>query len=308
MILAVLLSACGKTTSESTQTGQSGTITISGAFALYPMMTRWAEEYQKLYPDVQFDVSAGGAGKGLTDALAGAVDIGMVSRTVTQEEQDKGAYPIAVTKDAVFPVINSSNPAYSEIMAQGITRDMFIKIFITGEITTWGEVIGDPSVVDEIHVYTRSDACGAAEMWAKFMGGVQDDLVGIGVNADPGILQAVISDPLGIGYNNLGYAFDLSTGLPTAGATAVPIDLNENRTADPDEVADTLETAVELIASEKYPSPPARLEFLVTNGKPEGLVQNFIVWILTDGQSFVAEAGYVQLTDVQIEESLGLVR
>ena len=50
------------------------------------MMTRWAEEFQKTYPQVQFDISAGGAGKGMTDALSGAVDIGMVSRTVKDEE------------------------------------------------------------------------------------------------------------------------------------------------------------------------------------------------------------------------------
>ena len=89
---------------------------------------------------------------------------------------------------------------------------MFRRIFITGEITTWGEVIGDPKVTEEIHVYTRSDACGAAEEWAKFLGGFQEDLLGIGVNADPGLLDAVLNDPLGIGYNNLGYAFDLESG------------------------------------------------------------------------------------------------
>ena len=59
----------------------SGTINISGAFALYPMMTVWAAEYTKLNPGVQFNVQAGGARKGMTDTLAGAVDIGMVYAT-----------------------------------------------------------------------------------------------------------------------------------------------------------------------------------------------------------------------------------
>jgi phosphate transport system substrate-binding protein len=70
----------------------SGTITISGAWALYPMMMRWSEEFTRSYPDVQFDISAGGAGKGMADALAGAVDIGMVSREIHPEEIDKGAF------------------------------------------------------------------------------------------------------------------------------------------------------------------------------------------------------------------------
>ena len=105
---------------------------------------------------------------------------------------------------------------------------MFVKIFVTGEVTTWGEVVGDASITDAIHVYTRSDSCGAGEMWAKFMGSyTQEDLQGIGVDGDPGELQAVSNDILGIGYNNLGYAFDLTTGNTTEGTLVVPIDVNE---------------------------------------------------------------------------------
>jgi phosphate transport system substrate-binding protein len=287
----------------------SGTITISGAFALYPMMTRWSEEFQKVYPNVKFDISAGGAGKGMTDALSGAVDIGMVSRTVTDDEIAKGAYPIAVTKDAVFPTINAKNPVVDQLLAKGISKEMFIKIFITNEVKTWGEVVGDSTNTDVIHVYNRSDACGAGEMWAKFMGKyTQDDIQGIGVNGDPGELQAIANDPLGIGYNNLGYAFDLTTGKPTAGTLAVPIDVNNDGKVSSDELADTLANAVELIASGKYPAPPARLEYLVTNGKPTALVNSFIGWILTDGQKFVGEAGYVNLSSDQIEEALGKLK
>jgi phosphate transport system substrate-binding protein len=287
----------------------SGTITISGAFALYPMMTRWSEEFQKVYPNVKFDISAGGAGKGMTDALSGAVDIGMVSRTVTDAEIAKGAYPIAVTKDAVFPTINSKNPVVDQLLAKGISQEMFVKIFITNEVKTWGEVVGDPTNKDEIHVYTRSDACGAGEMWAKYMGSyTQDDIQGIGVNGDPGELQAIATDPLGIGYNNLGYTFDLTTGKSTEGTLAVPIDVNADGAVSSDELADTLANAVELIASGKYPAPPARLEYLVTNGKPTALVNSFINWILTDGQQYVGEAGYVTLSSDQIEEALGKLK
>jgi phosphate transport system substrate-binding protein len=324
-VAVLLLSACGNTaaatteaTTAATEAGATvpptqdtlqGTITISGAFALYPMMQRWAEEFQKVHPNVQFDISAGGAGKGMTDAISGAVDIGMVSRSVKDEEKEQGAYGVAVTKDAVFPVINAQNPVAADIMKTGITQETLVKIYITGEIKTWGEVVGKPEITDEIHVYTRSDACGAGEMWAKFLGDKkQEDLLGIAVNADPGVLEAVIKDPLGIGYNNLGYAFDLSTGKAVEGAIVVPIDVNTNGTADADEIADTQAKAVELIATGKYPSPPARALNVVTKGKPTGLVQAFILWILTDGQQFVGEAGYVQLTPDQLTESLNLVK
>src|SRR4051812_36078828 len=78
-----------------------GTISISGAFALYPITVKWAEEFRKLHPNVKFNISAGGAGKGITDALSGLVDIGLASRDINPEEIKKGAYTVYVTKDAV---------------------------------------------------------------------------------------------------------------------------------------------------------------------------------------------------------------
>jgi len=305
----LILSACGKTTPSPQADTLQGTITISGAFALYPMMTLWGDEFQKLHPNVHVDISAGGAGKGMTDVLSDAVDIGMVSRDVKPEEESQGAYAIGVVKDAVFPVVNASNPVIAEIMANGIEKDVFRKIFITGEIKTWGEVVGRPEITDEIHIYTRSDSAGAADVWAQYLGGKgQADLLGIGVNGDPGLLDAVVKDPLGIGYNNLGYAFDQSTGELPSGAKVVPIDANQNRVADPDEILDTLSKASAAVASGEYPSPPARVLNLVTKGKPAGLVQAFISWILTDGQALVPEAGYIQLPAESLNESLDKVK
>ena len=56
----LLLSACA----ESPTRGQAGrnkptAISVSGAFALFPMMTVWAEEYEQSNPDVTFDIQAG---------------------------------------------------------------------------------------------------------------------------------------------------------------------------------------------------------------------------------------------------------
>jgi phosphate transport system substrate-binding protein len=313
-VISMLLSACGTaapapTVAAAEPAKLSGTISASGAFALYPMMTRWAEEFQKLHPDVQFDVSGGGAGKGMTDALSGAVDIGMVSRKVKPEEEAKGAYSVGVVKDAVFPVVSAKNPVIADILARGITKETFAKIFLTGEIKTWGEVVGKPEIKDEIHVYTRSDAAGAADVWSQFMGGkAQADIKGVGVNADPGLLDAVIKDPLGIGYNNLGYAFDLSTGKLPTGAVVAPIDADGNGKADEVEVIDTLVKATDAVSSGKYPSPPARILNFVTKGKPSALVQAFIQWVLTDGQKFIPEAGFVALTPDQLAESLTKVK
>jgi phosphate transport system substrate-binding protein len=305
IIPLILFTGCNQADAPNeSEINLEGTITISGAWALYPMMIRWQEEYQKLYPNVMFDISAGGAGKGMADALAGAVEIGMVSREIYPEEIEKGAFWIAVTKDAVFPTINEKNPVWEDINNKGVTSDDFKKIFVTGEITTWGQVVGRDELTESIHVFTRSDACGAAATWADYLGAVQEDLLGVGVYGDPGLLDAVIKDPLGIGYNNLNYIFDMKTGLPVAGAWVIPIDINNNGVVDSDEIFTTKAKAIEAVATGRYPSPPARELNLVTQGKPTGLVKSFITWILTDGQRYVDETGYIALPSEKLDEEL----
>jgi phosphate transport system substrate-binding protein len=311
MVASLLLTACGSTTSknDSSTDTLSGTISVSGAFALYPMMTVWADEFHKIHPDVEFDVQGGGAGKGMTDTIAGAVDIGMISRDIKDEETAQGIFWVPVTKDAVFPIVSAENPVAEQILAQGISQEIFNKIYITGEITTWGEVVSDSTITDEIHVFTRSDAAGAAEQWSKFSGGkAQEDLKGIGVNGEPSILDTVIKDPLGIGYGNLNSIFDLSSGNTVPGIIIPPIDIDKNGKADAVEIYKVKEDAFGAVANGIYPSPPARFENLATMGKPEGLELAFIDWILTDGQQYLESAGYVPLTPEQQAESLAKLK
>jgi len=310
-IAALVLSACG-TSAPAANTGSdelSGTISVSGAFALYPMMTVWAEEFQKIHPKVEFDVQGGGAGKGMTDTLAGAVDIGMISRAIKPEEESQGAYWVAVTKDAVLPIISADNPVKEQLQTKGITKEVFGKIFVTQEIKTWGEVVGDPSITDEIHVYTRSDSAGAAEQWAKYAGGkAQDDLKGVGVNGEPAMVDTVIKDPLGIGYGNLNSVFDMASGNLVTGVMVPPIDINGNGTVDAGESYKVKADIFNAVSQGTFPEPPARFEFLATKGKPAGLVKAFIEWILTDGQQYLESAGYVPLTAEQQAESLNKLK
>jgi phosphate transport system substrate-binding protein len=307
LILPIVLSliSCRSSVNNTEQSDDlKGTITISGAWALYPMMIRWSEEFQKLHPEVMFDISAGGAGKGMADAVSGAVDIGMVSREIFPEEIEKGAFWVAVTKDAVFLTINENNPVWEDIYKKGISREILVGIYITGEITLWGQVVDRPEVVEPIHPFTRSDACGAASTWAEYLGGNQEDLLGIGVYGDPGVLDAVIKDPQGIGFNNLNYAFDFDSGLPIHGAKVVPMDINSNGVADPDEIYDGKEAAVNAVAMNNYPSPPARDLNLVTQGIPVGLTRTFIEWILSEGQQYIEEMGYIVLPQGKLIEEL----
>ena len=128
----------------------------------------------------------------------------------------------------------------------------------------------------------------------------------MGVYGDPGLAEAVKKDTLGIGFNNINYAYDSKTKLEVEDLKVVPIDLNGNGQIDEDEdFYDSRDSIVNAIATGRYPSPPARMLHLVSNGRPgRKVVLEFIRWILTDGQKYVAEAGYINLTDEKIAEEL----
>ncbi len=296
--------------------GQSDNkIAISGANALQPMMEIWAREYQILHPEITITVTGGGAGKGMTEALAGMVDIGMVSREIDDAEIEQGAFWVSVAKDAVFATMNVNNPVKDSILLKGVTREQLEDIFTNtmGErtIKTWGQLVNDTSLSNKnIVVYTRQDACGAADMWARFLGITykQDNLTNaadVAIIEDSPLRDAVATNKYAIGYNNLNTAYNIQTKEPYSDILIIPIDFNENGIIDDDEnFYGTSTEVVGAINANLYPSPPARDLHLVTRDSFTGITKEFVYWILTDGQQYVLSSGYVQLSAEIINEQI----
>lgn len=303
LALAILAASCAS------QKKKDQTISLSGAFALYPLVVKWTEEYQKVNPDIRFNVSGGGAGKGMADALAGTVDLGMFSREISAEEKARGVWWVGLTIDAVVPTINAENPFLAGIRKKGLTQREFASVFTDATQKDWNELLSTGKPVSKesaVIVFTRSDACGAAETWAKYLGGKQENLTGIGIYGDPGLAEAVTKDKLSIGYNNTAYVYDINTGKKRPGMEVVPIDINGNGILDPDEdFYGSFYDVLDAIATGRYPAPPARELYFVAKGKPQKqATRDFILWCLTDGQKFVTEAGYVPISNGKINEYL----
>jgi phosphate transport system substrate-binding protein len=127
-------------------------------------------------------------------------------------------------------------------LARGLRREDFANIFISGSVTDWKQLFPETTVSEDtsIKVYTRSDASGAADVWAEY------------------IDEKAQEDLLGIGFNNVGFAYDPGTLEPLSGLLIIPIDLNENGVIDPEEDFYARRDGVTgAIADGIYPSPPA---------------------------------------------------
>lgn len=282
-LLLLLVTGCSR--------NKRNTINISGAFALYPLTVQWAEAYMEENPEIRINISAGGAGKGMADALAEMVDLGMFSREPAPEELQNGAWLITVACDAVIPTINNAFAGDSEYLHTAVTRNQFIELFLNEETRS----------KEDVHIYTRSDACGAAATWARYLGATQEELQGTAVFGDPGLADAVKNDPKGIGFNNMVYIYDITTRQCYPGIKPLPIDLNENGTLDEEEnFYSSIDEVMEAVKNGVYPSPPARNLYLVAHGKPtKEITIDFLKWIMTTGQSYVNKAGYVMLSENQ---------
>ncbi|MCL2413181.1 MAG: substrate-binding domain-containing protein, partial [Bacteroidales bacterium] len=302
LLIAVMIffSGCGR---------RANTITISGAFALYPLMVMWAEEFRAENPHIQIDISAGGSGKGMTDVLANLSDIAMMSRSIHAPEIERGAIVFPVAQDAVVAIINTNNPLLKDILARGITQEIGEQIWIRQTIRTWGDFLEINHPLP-MNVYTRADACGAAQVWASWFGKAQEDLGGISIFGDPGIVQAVQNDPNGIAFANLAFVYDFVTGLLNSNIAVIPIDSDGNgMICDAENFYGTREQIVDAINAGLMPSPPARNLYLVTNGIPTNPnILKFLKYIHTDGQRLNVPVGFVEISEKTAQETLELLK
>jgi phosphate transport system substrate-binding protein len=90
------------------------------------------------------------------------------------------------------------------------------------------------------------------------------------------------------------------------GIRVLPIDLNGNAQIDPNEdFYQDRDQIVQAIAENAYPSPPARDLHLVSQGRPKRkVVIEFIRWVLSSGQKYIPESGYINLTEQKLQDEL----
>lgn len=266
-------------------------VTLSGAFAIYPTAIAWGEEFQKIHPDVKIEVSAGGAGKGAADCIAGLIDIGMVSRDPDPSELEKGIKAIPICHDGVYVIINEKNSFIQEFLEKGLTREILNALYIEKKEMTFEEILQINSQSrNPVNIYTRSDSCGAAATFAKFLGKFnQENLDGIGVNSDPQMINAALNDVNGISYANFSYVFS-KDGKIFQGIKVIPIDVDENRKIDESEKITTREETIKAINAGIYPI--TRKNFFLVKGEPKGMVKEYIKFCIGEqGTKILEECG-----------------
>jgi phosphate transport system substrate-binding protein len=315
-ILSVIIFAgCHNTDSGSGTVSQEdsdkailkGQITISGAYALYPLINEMAADFMELNPGVKIEVSGVGTGEGIADLLAGKVNLAMISRPLSDEELDKGIWSIPVAKDGVAPIVNAKNPQIDKLLSQGLSPEEFMRLFTSETSMTWKDVLEGGSN-EKVDVFIRSDQSGAAEIWSAFFYKKTTDLRGKMVGGDEEMIRSIQDNPLSIGFCNLSYAFERVTGEKIPEIQIVPADLDFDNKIERKEVLpfSNLKEAHRSLWLGIYPHNLCRELTIGAMGKPtDPVITGFLRFVLGDGQNNVEENGYCPLNNVYLNFALG---
>ncbi len=290
LAVAAGLAACGKSDSQ-TETGQPAAkkaiIQNKGSDTMVNVAQVWAEEYQKVAPDVEVEVSGGGSGVGLAALNRGAIAIANASRDIKPEEieqaaRNTGKVPkgFIVGYDALAVYVHKDNPL-SEISVEQLAQ-----VFVEGaSIARWSQLgVKIPGVADDtIVLVSRQSSSGTYEFFREHVLGKRDFRMGSrDLNGSKEVVELVGSTLTAIGYSGMGYATPAVKKLklsPKAGAPAV-------------------EPSVENVTNKTYPL--ARSLHVYTLGEPEGPVKQYIDWMMSvTGQKIVQDAGYVPVPPAQ---------
>jgi len=277
--------------------GISGSLSSVGSDTLANLMTMWAEEFKREYPNVSIQIQAAGSSTAPPALTEGTSNFGPMSRKMKDKEdaafEAKYGYkatPIRVAIDALAVYVHKDNPI------DGLTIPQVDAIFSATrtcgypeDITNWNQLGQD---LGNIQLYGRNSVSGTYGYFkdhALCKGDYKNS-----VNEQPGsasVVQGVTKSLNGIGYSGIGYK--------TSGVKALALAKEEGGKMIPA----TLDNA----ANGSYPL--SRYLYVYINKAPNKplapIDREFIKMILSKvGQKVVVKDGYIPLPDSVVEKEL----
>jgi phosphate transport system substrate-binding protein len=281
--------------------GVSGNLSSVGSDTLANLMTLWAEEYKREYPNVNIQIQAAGSSTAPPALTEGTSNLGPMSRKMKDKEVEAfetryGYKPtqIRVAIDALAVFVNKDNPI------KGMTVPQVDAVFsstrkcgLADDIASWGGLGMDGAwKTRSIQLYGRNSVSGTYGYFkehALCKGDFKNN-----VNEQPGsasVVQSVSSSINGIGYSGIGYV--------TSGVRAVPLAKDTGE--------DFVEATPENAIQGSYPL--SRFLYIYVNKQPNKplppLESEFLKMVLAKtGQTVVIKDGYIPLPAKVAEQEL----
>ena len=242
-------------------------LVLTGSSTVAPLAAEIGKRFEESHKGVRVDVQTGGSSRGVHDARAGLADIGMVSRSLYENEKDLNAYTIAL--DGVTMILNKANPL------QTLTAQQIVDIY-TGKIRDWSALgPGTGTIVVENKAEGRSTLDLFLEHFKLKATQVRADVI-VGDNQEA--IKLVSGNRSAIGYVSIGAAeFEVENGTPIK---SLPLE--------------GVKPTLEAVKARRFPI--VRELNLVVKDEPQGIAKEFIAFAQSEAvDDLVNELSYVPL-------------
>ncbi len=187
----LMLQSCSKPSEVANEL--RGKLVITGSSTVAPLVAEIAKRYEMEHPEARIDVQTGGSSRGIADARQGTADIGMVSRSLKDNEKDLQAFTIA--KDGISVILNRDN------RVQNLSDKQIVNIY-TGKIDNWKLVGGTDA---PITVVNKAEGRSTLELFAEhFKLKTKDIKADVVIGDNEQGIKTVAGNPNAIGYVSIG--------------------------------------------------------------------------------------------------------
>ena len=285
--------------SYSKVSGVSGNLSSVGSDSLANLMTLWAEEFKKNYPNVNIQIQAAGSSTAPPAMTEGTANMGPMSRPMKDSEiqafEEKYGYkptavPVAIDALAVF--VHKDNPIQSLSIEQ--VDAIFSSTRLCGgekDITTWGDLgLSGEWAAKPLQLFGRNSVSGTYGYFkeeALCKGDFKAN-----VNEQPGsasVVQSISSTLNAIGYSGIGYRTSSVRAVPLSKKGGEAFEANEQNAL-----------------AGKFPL--SRFFYVYVNKAPNKplspLEAEFVKLVLSQqGQQVVVKDGYIPLPAKVVEKT-----
>jgi len=288
----VLLALFISTTAFAAENVAKESIVISGTKFTYPLIEKWIAEYAKVNPNVNIKLAA----KTNSDQ---AVDLNIIAHQPAQNELQSNQEIVYTGRYALLPVTNNNNPILAAVSKKGLNKKELDKLFF--EVVDYESDEPAPKSKFRATIYSRENQACATTALAGYFGHQSSEIRGKKVFGDDiYLISAVKKDSIGLTFNNLGYLYDVNSRKLKTDVALLPLDLKRDArpilTGNLDEVLSVLEsTKVETVPVEK-------IGFIYSYQNAKKELTAFLKWVLTDGQKFNHEKGFLNLDKQALAE------
>ena len=270
---------------------------------LYNLSIKWAEEYNKVYPDKKIKVTNVSDSK-MAGSLIEKGNNGFVSSAYYSEVNSESLWKVIVGRDVIVPVINSKNPYLNEISQHGISPEALASFLNNKDSKNWGTLMKN-NQNSPVHYYWINDE-SVSKGLAGFLKTDPTKQEGIKVENGESMIAAIQKDPLAIGFCKMVNIIDFNKQTIAENIKLLPLDRNGNGMIDYNEkIYDDFNGFSRGVWIGKYPKTLFSNIYSVSLNPPNNETEiAFMKWVLTDGQQFLYNNGY---TDLLASERLSTV-